>query len=165
MKKLTWKDYLGRAFSWWSGATWGTMFYTWRKGGFVGEDELGNRYYQAAGPEIDPSVGPRRRWVVYNSDADASKVPAGWRGWLAFTVETPPTEERYQPHAWELPNLPNMTGTAFAYRPRGSMLREDSDRPEATGDYEPWSPDGAPIRREPEGHSPHPGAHRDVAHG
>jgi NADH:ubiquinone oxidoreductase subunit len=161
---MTFKEYLLRTLTWWNGTTWGTAFYTWRHGQFVGEDEFGNRYYQARGPLIDPSVGPRRRWVIYNGETDASKVPPGWRGWLAFTSEVAPSEEHYVPRAWELPHVPNLTGTPYAYRPSGSMMRE-GERPEATGDYVPWSPDGAPARREPEEHSPHPGAHRDVAHG
>jgi hypothetical protein len=60
--------------------------------------------------------------------------------------------------------VPNTTGTPHAYRPRGYLLRE-GERPEATGDYVPWAPDGAPARTEPEEHSPHPGARRETAHG
>ena len=111
---MTFKEFLLRTFTWWNGTTWGTSFYTWRHGQFVGEDELGNRYYEAAGPLIDPSVGPRRRWVVYNGEADASKVPPGWRGWLAFTVDVAPSQESYVPRTWELPHRPNMTGTPYA---------------------------------------------------
>src|SRR5215207_9643720 len=40
------KDYLVQFFTWWNGSTLGTRFYTWRFGQFVGEDELGNRYYR-----------------------------------------------------------------------------------------------------------------------
>src|SRR5919206_292318 len=92
---MTFKEFLIRTFTWWNGTTWGTAFYTWRRGQFVGEDEFGNRYYQARGPLIDPSVGPRRRWVVYNGEIDASKGPPGWRGWLAFTSEVAPSAEHY----------------------------------------------------------------------
>jgi hypothetical protein len=28
-----------------------------------------------------------------------------------------------------------------------------------------WSPDGAPARREPDEHSPHPGLPKNLAHG
>ena len=101
---------------------------------------------------------------VMHGESDASKVPPGWRGWLAFTVDVPPSEESYTPRPWELPHRPNMTGTPYAYRPAGSMLREDGRRPEATGDYVPWSPDGS-AHEEPDDHSPHPGARRNVAHG
>jgi NADH:ubiquinone oxidoreductase subunit len=91
-------------------------------------------------------------------------VPPGWRGWLAFTAEVPPSQESYQPRPWQLPHLPNRTGTPLAYRPQGSILRE-GERPEATGDYVPWIPDGAPARTEPSEHSPHPGLPKRFAQG
>jgi len=36
--------------------------------------------------------------------------------------------------------VPNLTGTAQAYRPPGA-LEAGGNRPAATGDYEAWSPD------------------------
>jgi len=134
------KDYLLQIFTWWNGSTMGTRFYTWRHGQFVGEDEFGNRYYRYVQPRaIDPNVGAERRWVVYNGYADPSKVPPGWRGWLAHNADRPPSEETYVPRDWEKPHLPNMTGTPAAYRPRGSQL-STGERPAATGDYVPWTP-------------------------
>lgn len=133
------KDILLKTFTWWNGQTYGTQFYTWRHGQFVGEDEFGNRYYRAKAPQIDPSVGPERRWVIYNGEVEASKVPPGWRGWLAHTSAVPPSEETYAPREWELAHIPNNTGTAQAYRPRGSIAGK-GQRPAATGDYVPWSP-------------------------
>ncbi|MDP6219258.1 MAG: NADH:ubiquinone oxidoreductase subunit NDUFA12, partial [Alphaproteobacteria bacterium] len=35
--------------------------------------------------------------------------------------------------------LPNLTGTKFAHRPAGHVLK-GGKRAAATGDYEPWSP-------------------------
>lgn len=133
------KEFFTQVFTWWNGQTLGTRFYTWRFGQPVGEDEFGNRYYRARGHVIDPSVGAERRWVVYNGEADLSKVPPGWRGWLAHTYALPPTEETYQAHPWQKPHVPNMTGTPEAYRPRGSTL-SSGERPAATGDYVPWTP-------------------------
>ena len=37
-----------RAVTWWNSQTWGTQFYTWRKGEKVGEDEQGNVFYHTA---------------------------------------------------------------------------------------------------------------------
>lgn len=136
---MRFKEFALQCLTWWNGQTMGTRFYTWRFGGFVGEDEFGNRYFRAQGPVIDPSVGPERRWVVYNGEIDASKVPPGWRGWLAHTVALPPSEEPYRARAWEMAHQPNMTGTPQAYRPQGSMLATGR-RPAATGDYVPWTP-------------------------
>lgn len=133
------KATLLRIFTWWNGTTVGTAWYTRRHGQFVGEDAFGNRYYRAQGALIDPSVGPERRWVIYNGEVDASKVPPGWRGWLCHNSETAPSEETYVAREWEKPHEENRTGTAGAYRPRGSQLSV-GQRPAATGDYVPWMP-------------------------
>jgi NADH:ubiquinone oxidoreductase subunit len=39
---------------------------------------------------------------------------------------------------WEKPHLPNLTGTARAYAPAGSIRRAE---PEERRDYEAWSPE------------------------
>ncbi|MDR1827439.1 MAG: NADH:ubiquinone oxidoreductase subunit NDUFA12 [Methylobacteriaceae bacterium] len=133
------KELLLQIFTWWHGQTIGTRVFTWRRGRYVGSDEFGNKYYQCSWNEIDPSIGPRRRWVVYNGPVEASRVPPGWRAWLCYTVEKSPAEEEYKPHDWEIPYQPNMTGTTLAYHPEGSMLGSGR-RPPATGDYVPWQP-------------------------
>jgi len=42
-------------------------------------------------------------------------------------------------HQWQQPHLPNLTGTKYAHRPEGHMLKGGKRAP-ATGDYEPWQP-------------------------
>lgn len=126
------KNFLLQIFTWWNGQTLGTRFFTWRKGERVGEDAYGNVYYrERAG---------KRRWVIYNGLAEASRVPPEWHGWLHHTVDTPPTEQAYTPRPWQKPHRPNLTGTPGAYRPKGSILTPQR-RPRATGDYEAWSPE------------------------
>ena len=125
------KDFLLQLFTWWNGQTLGTRFWTWRAGRFVGEDEFGNRYYC--------EKGGRRRWVIYNGEAEASRIPPGWYGWMHYRSDIPPSEDFYRRRDWEKPHRPNLTGTAAAYRPRGSILTPEA-RPEVTGDYEPWAP-------------------------
>ena len=78
--------------------------------------------------------------MTYTGYADPSKVPPEWHGWLHYTIDTPPTEEKYQPKPWQKPHRPNMTGTPEAYRPAGSILGT-GHRPKATGDYKPWRPE------------------------
>jgi NADH:ubiquinone oxidoreductase subunit len=131
--------WLKQFFTWWNGQTLNTRFHTWRKGEFVGKDELGNTYYRSRGGKIDPALGFERRWVIYNGYAEGSAVPPGWYGWLHHTVDTPPTQEKYEPREWQIAYKPNMTGTPEAWRPAGSTLREGV-RPAATGDYEAWTP-------------------------
>lgn len=125
-------------FSWWGGNTWGTRLYIWRKMRLVGEDQFGNRYYlqvKGVGP-----VGKPRRFVTYKDGAEASKVPPEWHAWLHYTVDTTPTEQDYQAKPWQKPHQMNMTGTAGAYRPQGSILSA-AQRPRGTGDYKAWRPE------------------------
>ena len=126
-------------FTWWNGQTLNTMLHTWLHGVPVGKDEFGNTYYRTA--KIDPALGFERRWVIYSGVSEASMTPPGWYGWLHHTVDTPPTQEDYKPRDWQLPHLPNMTGTPEAWRPPGSTLRANA-RPQATGDYDAWTPEG-----------------------
>jgi NADH:ubiquinone oxidoreductase subunit len=93
-------------------------------GEFVGEDEFGNRYYRTKGGKIDPTLGFERRWVIYNDYAEASQIGPAWHGWMHHTFDTPPTDEKYKPWAWEKPHRPNLTGTPAAQRPTGSTLAQ-----------------------------------------
>lgn len=124
-------------FSWWGGNTWGTRWTIWRHGALVGTDDFGNHYYvQRTG--VGP-LGVPRRWVTYARLADASQVPPEWHGWLHHTVDELPTAEHYAAKPWQQPHRMNMTGTAEAHRPAGSILGSGK-RPKATGDYKAWRP-------------------------
>lgn len=125
--------FLSEIFVWWHGQTWGTRLAIAFGFDFVGEDALGNRYWQER-------KGNRRRWVTYNGPADASAVAPGWHAWMHRRTDEPPSEDGYKPHTWEKPHLPNLTGTAAAYRPDGSLLKS-GERPRVTGDYDAWSPE------------------------
>lgn len=133
------KQFFLKLFTWWNGQTFGTQLWTWRFGELVGADDEGNRYFRTKGGAIDPVLGFDRRWVIYNGYAEPSRVPPAWHGWLHHIVDTPPTEESYQPRAWEQPHRANPTGTAAAYRPPGSTLGQGR-RAQATGDYKAWTP-------------------------
>ncbi|MGH2340018.1 NADH:ubiquinone oxidoreductase subunit NDUFA12 [Segnochrobactraceae bacterium EtOH-i3] len=126
-------------FTWWNSETMGTRLFTKRHGELVGTDQFGNKYYRTKGGAKDPTVGFQRRWVIYNGEAEASAIPPGWHGWIHHKVDTPPTEENYKPHPWEIEHRSNPTGTPLAYRPQGSLLR-DGQRPKVTGDYDAWTP-------------------------
>jgi NADH:ubiquinone oxidoreductase subunit len=125
-------------FSWWGGNTWGTRWLTFRQGKFVGNDELGNRYYvQRSG--IGP-LGVPRRWVIYRDSAEASLVPPEWHGWMHYTTDDLPNAEQFRAQDWHKPHLPNMTGTPQAYRPPGSIL-STGQRAASASDYGAWKPD------------------------
>lgn len=128
---------LKRIFTWWNGATLGALFDIGRRGVLVGRDEAGNRYYEEKKPSLE---GRKRRYVIYSGLAEASRVTADWHGWMHHTVEDPPTVSPPRLKSWEKPHIPNLTGTRYAYRPKGSMAR-GGVRAASTGDYEAWSPD------------------------
>ena len=104
-----------RACTWWDGATLNTQLWSWRKGVKVGEDEQGNIFYRTQ----DDS----RRWVMFNGEAEASRVSPEWHGWLHHTFDKPPTEAPLPKKTWEKPHEENLTGTAMAYAPAGSIRR------------------------------------------
>lgn len=122
----------------------GTRLYTWLKGDLVGVDQFGNRYYREKGRRPLKRGGGfesrERRWVVYNGEVEASRVPPLWHGWLHHTIDEVPTDAERRQYPWQKEHQPNLTGTDQAYRPPGSVLR-GGHRPRATGDYEPWTPD------------------------
>jgi len=125
------KQFIFEIFGWWHKQTLSTRLFTALRGVKVGEDELGNVYYEGR--------KNGRRWVIYNGYAEASAIPPGWHGWMHYRTDVPPTQSDYTPYEWEQPHAPNMTGTALAYRPGGSILT-DQTRPRVTGDYDAWSP-------------------------
>ncbi|WP_425082169.1 NADH:ubiquinone oxidoreductase subunit NDUFA12 [Ruegeria arenilitoris] len=119
-----------RAVTWWNGATLNTQIYTARKGVKVGEDNEGNVFYKNANDS--------KRWVIFNGEAEASRIDPDWHGWLHRTWDEPPTDKPLQHKSWEKPHQENLTGTALAYAPAGSLRRQD---PVERKDYEAWSPE------------------------
>ena len=124
------KNFLLRFLTWWNGQTLNTQFFTWRKGVRVGEDEQGNVFYQTR--------DNKRRWVIYNGEAEASRVSPEWHGWLHHTWDQPPTKAPLTHKSWEKPHVENLTGTALAYAPPGSIRRA---APVERRDYEAWQPE------------------------
>ena len=65
----------------------GTWLFTKMRGELVGTDAEGNRYFQ------DKRIVPgtrRKRWVMYNGVAEASRIPPEWHGWLHYMLAEPP---------------------------------------------------------------------------
>ena len=126
-----------KIFTWWDGATIGTMVNSALTGEQVGTDAQGNRYFRSKKPG---PLGRERRWVIYKGANDASRVPAEWHGWLHGSFDDVPQSHLPPPKIWEADYTPNATGTAAAYRPQGALER-GGRRAAATGDYEAWAPD------------------------
>ena len=119
-----------RILTWWRGQTLNTQVWTALYGEKVGEDDQGNIYYQSKKGD--------RRWVIYNGESEASRVPVEWHGWLHHTFKEPPTQEPLGHKPWEKPHEPNMTGTPAAYHPAGSLYRAE---PAQRRDYDAWQPE------------------------
>ena len=123
-------------FTWWREATWGTKLQTWYRGEEVGVDGFGNRYYLEKGREGRSA----RRWVMYNGDIEASKVPPQWHAWLHKTVDVVPVDQgRDDSKSWVQPHNANVTGTDQAYYPPGHPSL-GGKRAAASAYYEPWQP-------------------------
>jgi NADH:ubiquinone oxidoreductase subunit len=128
---------LSSIFTWWNGATIGTRVYGLRGMARMGEDALGNVYYEGR----KDTAGNPRRWVIYQGANDASRVPPEWTAWLHRQVEDVPDRALPPPRIWQKPAAANLTGTPLAYRPAGA-LEKGGQRAAATGDYEAWTPEG-----------------------
>jgi len=115
----------------------GTLIYTKLYGEKVGRDTFGNDYYQL---RKQPRPGARRkRWVIYAGAPEASAVPPEFHAWLHYTIDALPKDAGKPRASWQKPHVPNLTGSAAAYRPPGHTL-EGGRRDKGTGDYEPWTP-------------------------
>jgi NADH:ubiquinone oxidoreductase subunit len=114
--------------------TFGTWLFTKLRGELVGSDGQGNRYYQ----DKRIVAGRRRkRWVIYNGEIEASRVPPDWHGWLHYTTNSPPPDGGLPRQKWQKDHVPNMSGTDRAYHPPGT-LAPGGEKLKAP--YEAWRP-------------------------
>jgi NADH:ubiquinone oxidoreductase subunit len=116
--------------------TFGTWLFTKMRGELVGSDEQGNRYFQDK--RMISGMRRRKRWVIYNGEPEASRVPPDWHGWLHYTTDTPPPAGGYPRRPWQKDHMPNLTGTPVAYHPPGSTVVTSENKPKPH--YEAWRP-------------------------
>ena len=109
-------------FTWWNRQTFGTFLKTLLFGKFVGEDELGNKYYKSKNDE---------RWVVYSSNIDASKITSDWYLWMHHTIDKIPSKNEKK-YIWQKKHLDNQTGSKNAYKPVKIKKSENNKK------YETW---------------------------
>ena len=98
-------------FTWWNHQTLGTRIFTIFFGKLVGQDEYGNKYYQNKNG---------KRWVIYNGEIDATKIPNEWYSWIHFTKNKIENLHEIKKFSWQKPHQSNLTGTKKAYRPNKS---------------------------------------------
>jgi NADH:ubiquinone oxidoreductase subunit len=76
----------------------------------VGQDQLGNKYYENKKKNY---LGVVRRQVIYQSEAEASKVTPMWHAWLHYLIdEIPSSNNNYlwqQDYLLDLENTKNNT--------------------------------------------------------
>ena len=82
-----------------------TLFY----GKLVGVDHLGNKYYENKSG---------KRWVIYNGEVEASKIPNEWYSWMHHTNNKIENLHKFKKYQWQKEHLPNQTGTESSYHPK-----------------------------------------------
>ena len=126
------KSLLKYLFTWWNGDTVGTKLYTFFNGKKVGEDYLGNFYYE--------SKDQKNRWCIYRDQSEASRISPEWNSWLRFISKTPPSNNLT--YEWQKRYDGNSTGLDSAYKP--SVLRvgqTNMDLENFQTDYKAWKPE------------------------
>ena len=118
-------SFLKQIFIWWHKQTIGTFIYTLFFGKFVGKDEFGNKYYSSSNG---------KRWIIYKNRVESSKIPAEWHLWIHFLTQNKPINN-VNKFKWQKKHEENLTGTAKAYKPDGSLT---SDSKKDMKKYETW---------------------------
>ena len=127
------KRLLKYLFTWWNGTTVGTNFFTFLKGKKVGEDYLGNSYYESKEQE--------KRWCIYFDQSEASRISPEWNSWLRFISNTVP-DSNNNSYEWQKFFKGNASGLDSAYKP--SIIREgrlNKDLEDYQSDYKAWKPE------------------------
>ena len=118
-------DFFKQIFIWWHRQTAGTFLYTLFTGKLVGRDDFGNKYY---------SNFKGKRWVIYKSKVESSKIPPEWHLWIHFLTNDKPLANAIK-FKWQKEHEENLTGTAEAYKPDGSLA---SDSRKNIKKYDTW---------------------------
>ena len=79
-------------FTWWNGQTIGTFLNTLFFGKLVGIDDSKNKYY------VDSKD---RRWVIFNSDVEATKIPPEWHAWMHHLIKEVPSQKEFSKYKWQ----------------------------------------------------------------
>ena len=114
-------------FTWWNKQTVGTFIYTLLRGKFVGKDQFGNKYYS--------NYKDKKRWVIYKSTVESSKIPPEWHLWIHYLSKNIPAKN-INKYNWQKKYEENLTGTPKAYKPEGSL---HSDSKKSMKKYETWN--------------------------
>mmetsp|Transcript_28438 Transcript_28438/g.80251 ORF Transcript_28438/g.80251 Transcript_28438/m.80251 type:complete len:149 (-) Transcript_28438:186-632(-) len=99
-----------------------TLFVHGPTGELVGEDEHGNKYFEAKTAQQG-----RHRWVVYKElDAkDPTTIPPQWHSWVNYISDDGPHTGAWASAKFTPPHQPLKSGVVGEmYQPKGSYLNE-----------------------------------------
>ena len=96
--------------TWWNRQTLGTRLQTIFSGKFVGKYEFGNKYYE--------NKKKNKRWVIYNGEIEATKIPVQWQSWIHSIKNKIEETHELKKYNWQKKHLSNQTGTDKAYTPQ-----------------------------------------------
>lgn len=107
----------------------------WFKGKFVGKDCFDNSYYEEKLKGIY-NGRQSRRWVIYKSGHDASKIPPEWHAWLHYRADEPLKQQAYacQPPK---PNLVNTSADMPDLVESDKVVKLSIKNKRS---YQPWTP-------------------------
>ena len=114
----------------------GTKIYTWLFGSLVGSDQFGNKYFCNSKNFESNSA---KRWVIFNGEIEASRIPPHWHAWLHKTVNIPPIDYSHK-YNWQKDHDPNFTGTSKAYYPNSNQISKNKENLKDEKEYEKWQP-------------------------
>ena len=59
----------------------------------------------------------KKRWVIYSSEIDATKIPVEWYSWMHFTPNRIEKKHDLEKYDWQKPHQSYLSGTDEAYYP------------------------------------------------
>ena len=118
-------SFFKQIFTWWHKQTLGTFLYTLFFGKFVGKDQFENKYY---------TNSKGKRWIIYNSAIESTKIPPEWHSWIHHTTRNIPSNDEKK-FLWQKQHQENLTGTKKSHKPEGSLY---SDVKKNMKKYETW---------------------------
>ena len=101
--------FIKEIFTWWNRQTLGTRIQTMIYGKLVGKDNAGNKYYENKNG---------KRWIIYNGDVEASKIPEEWYSWIHNIKNKIENNHELEKFESQKPHKPNLTGSNGAYNPK-----------------------------------------------
>ena len=88
-------------------------------GKLVAADNSGYKYYESKSG---------KRWVIYNGEVEASKIPSEWYSWMHHTGNKIENSHELDKYSWQKEHMPNQTGTENSYHPKKNKSKNASNK-------------------------------------